>query len=107
MISALQLVPLGTFDQKDQKSSNCPWASAKGAFGILCRLFTDPLIGEMIYKIFASFARETMLKAYLDDSEQIDVEMLKQINQKCAKKPELYSDCSADITAKLSELEHP
>lgn len=97
---------LQSFDQQDQKTRNCSWASAKGAFGILCRLLTNPLIGEYIYKIFSTFARREMLDAYLEDSEQIDVELLKQIDQKCAKKPELYSSCSAKIKAKLSQLEH-
>lgn len=62
MIDALHLLPANvewSYIQKLQEISNCAWVSAKGAFGILCKLLADPPeIGELIYKKFATFVRK-------------------------------------------------
>lgn len=59
MIHALNLTPANwSYDQNPQEISNCAWASAKGGFGILCRLFADSEeAGELIYKKFTRFVR--------------------------------------------------
>lgn len=107
MISNLNLPPTHEeFKQNDQKVGNCAWVSATGAFGILCRLYTNNVIGKMIYKVFKGFSREKGLSAYLEESEQIDIELLKKIEHKCSsKKQGLFLGCVTLIKTKLSTLE--
>lgn len=64
------LTYIGGYDQKSQKTGNCGWASPKGTFGVLCRLYTNGLEDEVheIYKKFTIFTRERALGKYLRSS---------------------------------------
>lgn len=89
MISALNLRYLGGFNQKNQKMGNCTWASAKAAFGVLCRFYSDDEIGKKIYKNFTSFSREKELIYYLFSSPSPDRNLLRKIKKKLETKKEL------------------
>lgn len=117
MISGLQLSPLTEedFTQQDQKVGNCAWASAKGAFEVLCMLctkdFTDKKInieiGRKIYKYFSYFVRKEFLNFYLKESKNIDIKMIKQIVEKCFKKgkhSKLFSSYFTELIDQLHQL---
>lgn len=117
VISGLQLSPLTEedFTQQDQKVGNCAWASAKGAFEVLCVLctkdFTDKKInieiGRKIYKYFSYFVRKEFLNFYLKESKNIDIEMIKKIVEKCFKKGEhskLFSSYFTELIDQLHQL---
>lgn len=80
---------LGGFDQKDQFNNNCGWANAKGAFGVLCRYYTNSEDGRDLYKAFTLYARKRAFDDYLKESDQINYEIIKKIKHKCEKKSDL------------------
>lgn len=117
MIAGLQLSPLPEedFTQQDQNVGNCGWASAKGAFEILCilctRVFIDKKvnieIGRKIYKYFSYFVRMKFLDFYLKVSKNIEVGMIKNIVEKCFKKgkhSKLFSSYFTELVDRLHQL---
>lgn len=58
------------FDQESQKTGNCTWASAKGALGVLFRLYAqknlkDPTLAELFYKDATHWFRLYAIKRYV------------------------------------------
>lgn len=95
MLSQLPMerIPHSEFSQRDQKVGNCGWASAKGAFGILCRLFTNPVTGKKLYKLFTDFARKKAVTDYCQKhygqeprTPDPDVTLLQRIGEKYQEK---------------------
>lgn len=85
----LRLLPLKGFSQKSQEVGNCTWASGKGIFAALCMLYTNPTVGQEIYKAFTLFARKKAMIEYLDDVENLepaDMQLFEQMNEKYLKK---------------------
>lgn len=104
-LQKLNLTKLGEYNQKDQKVGNCSWASAKIAFGVLCRIYTSDLVGRELYKKFTAFARTYSLEEYLKTSSSVDQELVDKVNLKMKKKkqnsPQYF--CSKKVRKRHSE----
>lgn len=85
IIDEFKLKYLGGFQQQDQKVGNCCWASAKGAFGALCRVYGNEEVRKTVYKELTFLARKEALVAYLKEPV-VNAEIIEQIKQKCLKK---------------------
>lgn len=88
MLDALKLTPADWgYDQKPQGVSNCAWASAKGAFGILCKLFADSEgAGELIYKKFSTFVRKQAFEEFQLEYAHQDTVLIQQVQAKGRRK---------------------
>lgn len=87
-IKELNLPCHGGFSQKNQKVGNCTWASAKAAFGVLCRMYLDPIIGKEIYKAYTDFVRELYVDEYKKNSRNPDNQLIAKINEKKQRREE-------------------
>lgn len=91
-IADLNMTNEGHFNQKTQKAGTCAWASLKGAFGILCRLYVgkDPIEGNTAYKAFTKHSRQMAVAWYEKYSQrpgaQPDLALLKTCKEKLEKK---------------------
>lgn len=88
MFSDLNLILIDGYNQKPQKVGNCTWASAKAAFGVLCRCYSsDNKLGWAKYKRFGAYSREKVLQDYLKNS-QLNQTLINSVKTKAVGKSE-------------------
>lgn len=85
IVRKFQLDPQGGFSQKPQEVGNCTWASSKGAFAILCWLFTHPKLAKEIYKAFSAYTRKRATFDYVRGAMARDLLNMKLVEQADAK----------------------
>lgn len=93
------------FDQKSQKIGNCSWASAKGALGILLRLYAQKngqgQHGKNIYKHFTSWARTRAMQHYIQSvpakSYKPNPHILQKIIEKLQHKRPLFAPQAREL----------
>lgn len=94
------------FNHKDQEVGNCSWAGIKGAFAVLCRLLTNPVLGHEVYKHFSHFVRKETLRSYIEKFDKnVDPKIIEKVKKKCLEKTTTSKSFSKDFVELGSQLD--